>query len=150
MKNFFLSALIMLMCVSGGVAQAVNHSTQENFNFVFQICTSAINETADYYDVLKKGNDNVIDLRRRYCKVTEETLSDFMHNSAQGAESKVCVLDTISIIQGRGLILSYYLSAMNAYRAGNMALYEEYRQLLQKSFNEAERDRQNFKAKYGY
>ena len=150
MKKILISMLIILLCVSGNMAQAVVHSTQENFNFVFHICTSAINETSDYYDLLQKGDDNMIDIRRRNCSVLEETLLDFSHTHAQGAESTVCVLETILIIQGRGLSLEYYLSAIKAYRAGNMALYEQYKQLLQKYFNEAERDRQNFRNKYGY
>lgn len=150
MKKFLLALMFATICAYCSTAQAVVHSTKENFDFVFQICTSAINETSDYYNLLKKGDDNLIDIRRRNCNVLEETLLDFSHTHAQGAESKVCVLDTLLIIQGRGLSLEYYLSAIKAYRAGNMSLYEEYRQMLQKSFNEAERDRQAFRNKYGY
>ena len=70
--------------------------------------------------------------------------------SAKGTESKVCALETRVMLQSRELALGYYLDAMNAYRAGNAGLYEEYGRRMAKSWNEAERDRQNFRNKYGH
>lgn len=139
--------LLMVMWLPNSIGQAVTHSTQGNFTAALKMCVSALNETEDYYEVMKKGDDAVIYLRQKDCERLEESLGNF---KADGAESLTLLLDARLILQGRGMALGYYLSAIEAYRAGKIALYEEYGRRLQKTFKEAENDRKNFRAKYGY
>lgn len=151
MKKFLSVALIFLvMCVSGGVAQAVVHSTRENFNYILKMCVSALKDTDDYVEVIKKGDDKVIALRRQDCDSLQETLEFFMNNSAKGAESMNCILTASCVLMARSAALGYYLDAINAYRAGNSALVEEYRRRMLKANQEAEQFRIEFLNKYGY
>ena len=147
MKKYVIAILLLVMFFLNGICQAAVHSTQENFNIALKQCISALNDTEDYYEVMKRGDDAVIYLRQKDCELLEESLGHF---KADGAESLTLLLETKLILQGRGLSLEYYLSAMDAYRAGRIALYEEYRRRLEKSFKEAEIDRKKFRAKYGY
>lgn len=150
MKNFLSTMLVVFICASYNVAQAANHSTQENFNYVFRTCLSAIYETDDFADVMRKGNDDVIEIRRQDCWRLDESMGTLLDYSAKGKESIVCVWETRVILVARGTALGYYLDAMNAYRSGNVGLYDEYGRRMAKAWNEAERDRQNFRNKYGY
>lgn len=150
MKNFLSTMLVVFICASYNVAQAVEHSTQENFNYVFRTCLSAIYETDDFAEVMRKGNDDVIEIRRQDCWRLEESIGVLSQQTAKGAESRTCALETRVMLQSRGLALGYYLDAMNAYRSGNVGLYDEYGRRMAKAWNEAERDRQNFRNKYGY
>lgn len=150
MKTFLSVALFALICLYGSIVQAVTHSTQENFNHCFKMCISAINETADYIEVLKKGNDEVISMRQQDCSSLAESLGFLSNYTAEGAESKICILETRTILLARSLTLGYYLDAMNAYRARNIGLFEEYKRRMAKSSREAEQFRQEFLNKYGY
>lgn len=151
MKNFFLAMLTIFICASCSVAQAVTHSTQENFNYVFKMCISAIYETEDYHALLEKGDDDVVVLRMQDCKNHQENLEFFWSNgTAQGAESLSIMLETIVIMQSRYATLDYFLEAINAYRMGKVGLYEEYGRRSAKAYAEAERFRQDFRNKYGY
>lgn len=150
MKHFLSAMLTMFIYAACSIAQAVTHSTQENFNYVLKMCISAIYETDDFADVMRKGNDDVIEIRRQDCWRLEEPIGLLSDYSAKGAESRTCALETRVMLQSRGLALGYYLDAMNAYRAGNVGLYDEYGRRMAKAWNEAEKDRQNFRNKYGY
>ena len=58
--------------------------------------------------------------------------------------------ETIIIIQERGLTLSYYIDAVNAYQTNKMNLYEEYMRKMYAYNKSAEQARQEFRDKYGY
>ena len=77
MRKYLLVALIMLICVSGGVVQAVTHSTQENFNVCFKMCFSGINDTADYATLINNGNYDVVVIRQRDCDTIQNSLEFF-------------------------------------------------------------------------
>lgn len=150
MKKFLAVTLIVLICVSGGIAQAVVHSTRENFNYVFKTCISAINETEDYSKLIIDGNYDVALIRRRDCDILEDSIGFLSDNSAEGAESMVCALETRVILQARYAALDYYISALEAGVAGKMNVFEEYKRKMLKSIEEAEQFRQAFRNKYGY
>ena len=149
MKKILTVALMTLMLCVVSVAQAA-HSSRENFNHILKVCVSALKETDDYVDVMKKGNDQVIALRRRDCDSLEETLQFFLHNSAEGAESMSCLLKASCVLVARSAALGYYLDVIKAYRAGNSALVEEYKRRMVKANREAEQFRIEFLNTYGY
>ena len=139
-----------MMCVSGGVAQAVNHSTQENFNYIFKLCISAISKTEDYANLIINSDYDVAMIRRQDCRSLGESIGLLSHTSAKGAESMLCALDTRIILQERYLALDYFISAVDAGMKGKMTLFEEYKRRMGESITNAEQAQQEFKTKYGY
>ena len=151
MKKSILVTLTTFFVFNFSIAQAVNHSTQENFNYCFQMCVSAINDTEDYADLIMNRNHDVAVIRRQDCNTLKETLEFFWHNdSAKGAESLTLMIETTTIILERYLTLDYFISALDAGVAGNMTLFEEYKRKMLQSLESSLRLRQDFKSKYGY
>ena len=151
MKKFFVVAFVILTCISGNRAQAMDHSTQENFNTVFKICYSAINITADYATLINNRNYDVVVIRLQDCTTLENSLGSFWENGgAQGAESLDLMLSTRILLQERGLTLSYYIDAVNAYQSNNIALYKECLRKMYGYCKSAEQLRQEIRNKYGY
>ncbi len=148
-KKFLVIALMTTIILLTDVVQAA-HSTQENFNHILNTCVSALKDTDDYVDVMKKGDDKVISLRRQDCDSLQETLQFFQHNSTEGAESMSYILTARCVLVARSAKLGYYLDAIKAYRSGNSALVEEYKRRMVKANQEAEQYRIKFLNTYGY
>lgn len=140
---------LMTLC-NVRVAQAVTHSTQENFNQVFQNCVSAINETSDYTDLINNANFDVVVIRKEDCARHQNILEFYWKEMSHGKEAGECALLATIIMQERGLTLGYYMDAVDAYRSNRMNLYEEYIRKMYAYNKSAEQARQEFRTKYGY
>lgn len=152
MKKIFMAVILFVVVVSKvSIAQAVTHSSQENFNYCFQMCISALNATEDYADLIVKGKYEIAIIRRQECDNLQKSLEFLWHNgSVRGAESLDLMLTSIIILQERYLTLDYFISALDAGVAGNMTLYEEYKQKMLETLESSFKLRQEFRAKYGY
>ena len=151
MKKIFAVASIMLLFASCNVAQAVEHSTQEDFNVIWRASVTAINETADYVNLINNVDYDVAVVRLQDCERHEKILEFYWQTPYyKGVEVKECALLATIIMQERGPTLDYFISAVNAYRVNKASLFEEYMKKMSTCNKQVEQSRQEFRNKYGY
>lgn len=150
MKKFFMAVILFVMVISKvSIVQAVTNSSQAEFNSALSVSVTALNETAGYSNAINNGDYNSALFYRDKCSSQSEVLG-FWENNLSGKEALECLLLTDIIVMARGQTLDCYLEAVNAYRSGQMNLYNEYLQRMYSCYNSAEQSRQEFRAKYGY
>lgn len=150
MKKIFLVALFTAICFYNVVTQAVTHSTQADFNAAWQASITAISETADYVNLINNVDYDVAIVRLQDCNRHQKILEFSWQEAYKGKEAvEVALLATI-IMQERGATLDYFISAVKAFRANKISLFEEYMKKMSAYNKRAEKSRQEFRVKYGY
>lgn len=149
MKKFLSIVTIMLMCASGGVAQAVVHSTQAEFNSALTVSVSALNETAEYSNPINSGDYSGVVAYRDNCSNQSHILNCWLDN-LNGKEAVECIMLADIVVMERAKTLNCYIDVVNAFRSNKTNIYKEYIKKMYTCSQQAEQARQAFRNKYGY
>lgn len=138
----------MALIYISSVAQAAQ-STAADFNNAFSASVTALDKTADYAKLIKSGDYYSAVECRQDCD-SQERILDFILDNVSGAEAIGCAMQASIVVMGRYKTLDYYIHAINAYKANDIANYEKYGRSMATAYQQAEKDRLDFKNKYGY
>lgn len=147
-KKVMVVAMLFITVVFNGLAGAVQ-STQAEFNTALKVSVESLSGTARYAEPI-----NAVDYRgafkwRDKC-YNQSKLIDFWQDNLTGQEAQECLMKASIIVTERGHALSYFISAVNAFKAGNRSQYDMYITQMCSYIRNAERERQAFSEKYGY